>query len=68
VIRKGYVGDVASVGEIEVNTWLCWGHLKEGSNFVDLGVDGGQIKIDLQEIRWEGVYRLDLAQDGAVVD
>jgi hypothetical protein len=49
-------------------TGLCWGHLKEGGNLVVLGVDGGQIKIDLQEIRWEGVYRVDLGQDGAVVD
>jgi len=59
---------VAIAGEVEMHTGLCWGHLKEGGNLVDLGVDGGQIKIDLREIRWEGVYWVDLAQDGAVVD
>jgi hypothetical protein len=68
VIRKGDLGDVARVGEIEMRTGLCWGHLKEGGNLVDLGVDGGQIAIDLQETRLEGVYRVDLAQDGAIVD
>ena len=36
---------------------LWWGHLKEGGNLVDLDVDGRQVKIDLQETSWEGVYR-----------
>ena len=35
---------------------------------VDLGVDGGDIKIDLQGIRREGVNRVVLAQDRAIVD
>jgi hypothetical protein len=28
-----------------MHTGLCWGHLKEGGNSADLGVDGGQIKM-----------------------
>jgi hypothetical protein len=67
VIRNRRYGRHGKCGEIEMHAGLCWGHLKEGSNLVDLGVDGGQIKIILQEIRWEGVYRVGLAQDMAVV-
>jgi hypothetical protein len=41
--------------------WL--GNLRERDHFEDLGVDGKNIRIDLREIEWVGVYCMHLAQD-----
>jgi hypothetical protein len=41
----------------KVYTGFWWGHLRERDHLEDLGVDGGNIKIDLQEVGWG--HRLD---------
>jgi hypothetical protein len=35
-----------------VHTEIWWGNLREGENLEDLGVDGGDFKMDRQETPW----------------
>jgi len=46
-----------------MHTGFCSGHLMERNHLEDLGVDGANIKINLQEVRWGGMDWTDLAQD-----
>jgi hypothetical protein len=52
-------------------TGFWWGDLREGDSLGDPGVDGDNIKMDLQEVGW-GMDWIELAQDrdrwGAVVN
>ena len=42
---------------------FCWGHLREGDNLEDLGVDGNIILKKILK-RWDGVLAwIDLAKD-----
>jgi len=42
---------------------VSWGDLKERDHLKDLGVDGNiTLKVDLQEVGWEGTDWNDLAQ------
>jgi len=47
----------------QMHTGFCSGHLMERNHLEDLGVDGANIKINLQEVRWGGMDWTDLAQD-----
>ena len=62
------MGDLASGGGIEMHTGAVLVTPEGRRQLGRPGLDGGQIKFDFQEIRWEGEYRVDLAHDGAVVD
>jgi len=42
---------------------FCSGDLRERNHLEDIGVDGDNIKINLQEVRWGCVDWIDLAQD-----
>ena len=44
-------------------TGFWWGNLMEGDHLGDPGVDGCNIKMDLQKVGYECVDRTDLAQD-----
>jgi hypothetical protein len=45
-----------------VHAGLLWGNLREGDHLGDPGVDGDNIKMDLQEVEW-GMDWIELAQD-----
>jgi hypothetical protein len=47
----------------ELHTGLCWEDLMEINHLEDLGVDGDNIKIGLQEVGLRGMNWIDLAQD-----
>jgi hypothetical protein len=47
----------------EVYTGFCWGNLRERDHLEDPDVDGGNIKMDLQEVGCGGMDWIDLAQD-----
>jgi len=40
------------------------GNWRKGDQLEDTGLDGDNIKIDFQEVRWEDMDWIDLAQDG----
>ena len=47
-----------------MHTGFWWASLKDGDNLEDPGVDGGNIKMDLPEMGWEGgMDWIDLAED-----
>ena len=45
-------------GTREVNVGLWLGDLMERDHLEDLGVDGDNIKMNLQEVRWKGMNGL----------
>ena len=47
----------------EVPTWFWWGDLSERDHLEDLGVDEDSIKMDQQEVGWECMDWIDLAED-----
>jgi hypothetical protein len=51
-------------GREEVHTGFWWGNLKERGHVENLDVDGDNIKIDLQEVGWEGMDWIPLAPCG----
>ena len=51
------------VGDRRVSYRVLVGYLKERGHLEDLGIDGILLKWDLQEVEWEGVSWIDLAQD-----
>jgi hypothetical protein len=46
-----------------VHRGIWWGNLTEGDHFEDLGLDGRIIKMDVQDMGWEDMDSIDLAQD-----
>jgi hypothetical protein len=50
------------MGKREVHTGFWWGDLSVGDHLGDPGVDGDNIKMDLQEVGW-GIDWIELAQD-----
>ena len=46
-------------------TGLWWGNLKEKNHLEDPGIDGDNIKMDLQEVECGGMDWIDLTQDRA---
>jgi hypothetical protein len=48
------------MGRVEVYTGFRWGNQRERDHLEDLGVDG---RMDLQEMRCEGMDWIDVAQD-----
>jgi hypothetical protein len=47
----------------EVHTGFRWGDLSERDHLEDLGIDEDSIKMDIQEMEWECVDWIDLAED-----
>jgi hypothetical protein len=47
--------------ELHVGLWL--GDLMERDHLEDLGVDGDNIKMNLQEMQWRGMNWVNLAQE-----
>jgi len=48
-------------GEVRIGFW--WGNLREGDNLEGPGVDGDNIKMDLQEVGWGSKGWVDLAKN-----
>jgi len=58
----GWGGGGGVEGRGSYGVW--WGDLKEINHLKDLGVDGNKIlKVDLQEVGWEGTDWNDLVQN-----
>jgi hypothetical protein len=51
------------MGKTEVHTGFWWGDLREGDHFGDQGGWEDNIKMDLQEVGWEGMDWIELAED-----
>jgi len=47
----------------EVHTGFWWGDLSERDHLEDLGVDEDSIKMDIQDVGWECMDWIDLAED-----
>jgi hypothetical protein len=47
----------------EVHTGFWWGDLSERDHLEDPGIDEVSIKMDLQEVGWECMDLIDLAED-----
>jgi hypothetical protein len=45
-----------------VHTGFWWGHLREGDHLGEPGLDGDNIKMDLQDVGW-GMDWIELAQN-----
>jgi hypothetical protein len=54
-------GVCGSIGEMRTGVWC--GNVRDRDNYEDLGVVGGDIKLGLQAIAWEGVDWIYLVQD-----
>ena len=55
-----WTGHVALWGRGELQTGFWWGNLREIDHLKDRGIDGeDNIKMDIQEVGWEGGYGLD---------
>ena len=54
-------GVTPSSGEVYTGFW--WGNLRERDHLKDPGVEGDNIKMDLQELGCGGMDWIDLAQD-----
>ena len=61
--RMGWAGHVACMGREEACTGFWWKNLKERDHLEHPDVDGGNIKMDLQEVRCGGMDWIELAQD-----
>jgi hypothetical protein len=46
-----------------VHTGFWWGNLRERDHLEDRGVGEDNIKMELQEVEWGGMYWIDLAQN-----
>jgi hypothetical protein len=46
----------------EVHTGFWWGDLREGHHLGDPGIDGDNIKMDLQEVVWVSMNWIELAE------
>jgi len=46
-----------------VHTGFWWGDLSERDHLEDLGVDEDSIKMDIQDVGWECMDWIDLAED-----
>ena len=59
-----WAGHVARMGRVEVYTGLWWGNVKKGDHLEDLRRKWeDNIKMDLQEVGYRGMYWIELAQD-----
>jgi len=58
-------GTHSTYGGEELNKGFWWGGLRDGDHLDDPGVGEGRdnIKMDLQEVLWEGTDWTDLVQD-----
>ena len=61
--RMRWAGHVARMGEERGYIGSWWGNRREGDHWGDLGVDGDNIRTDLQEVEYGYMGWIGLAQD-----
>jgi len=64
-IEKNEMGGACNTygGRRELHTGFWYGNLRERDHLEDPGVDGGNVKMDLQEVECEGMNWIYMAQD-----
>ena len=54
-------GACSTCGREKIRTMFWYGNLKERDHSEELGIEEDDIKIDIKELGWEGVKRINLA-------